>query len=236
LDAKEESARIDPHYKLLIGRMFDRIGEDYPVHVQLPAASMPDEIVSHVVQHQFRKTEHGWPLVQLGPGVLTLNDTDGYVWSNFESRISRIVAALYEGYPSSTDILRPTALILRYIDAVEFEFDKENVFDFLSHMLKTTVRIDQKVFEATGVQQSPQNVDMSLTFQSDQPIGVAHIRIVRGSKNGNDALVWETQVQSGGKDTPKSVDTILAWVRQAHSLTHAWFFNMISGELLERFK
>ncbi|MBP8986104.1 MAG: TIGR04255 family protein [Syntrophobacterales bacterium] len=46
--------QVDPHYKLLLGRLFDRMLKDYPEHEQLPTANVPDELVGHVVQHRFR--------------------------------------------------------------------------------------------------------------------------------------------------------------------------------------
>lgn len=44
----------DPHYRLLLGRLFDRFEEEYPFHEQLPTATVPDELVAHVVQHHSR--------------------------------------------------------------------------------------------------------------------------------------------------------------------------------------
>ena len=36
--------KVDPHYKILIGRMHDKISDEYPFHEQLPTATMSDEI------------------------------------------------------------------------------------------------------------------------------------------------------------------------------------------------
>lgn len=56
--------KIDPHYKLLIGRLYDKLNDEYPYHEQLPIAAMPDEILGHVVQHRFRRNKDEWPLIQ----------------------------------------------------------------------------------------------------------------------------------------------------------------------------
>jgi len=45
---------IDAHYKIFLGRLFDRVSSVYPEHEQLPTATIPDEIVGQVVQHRFR--------------------------------------------------------------------------------------------------------------------------------------------------------------------------------------
>ena len=80
---------LDPHYRLLLGRLFDRFQKDYPVHEQLPTASLPDDMVGQVVQHRFRVAKDDWPLVQVGPGVFTVNDTQHYTWTDFEQRAKK---------------------------------------------------------------------------------------------------------------------------------------------------
>jgi len=236
LDQKAPGIQVDPHYKLLIGRIFDRVSNEYSDHQQLPAATMPDEFAAYVVQHQFRKPEKGWPLIQLGPGIITLNDTEGYLWSDFKGRISKFLDVLFEVYPNSAEGLRPKGLLLRYIDAIDFEFDHDNVFDFIKDHLKTTIKAHEKLFENTGVDRLPLGFDLRFLFPSSRPRGSAHLRFARGKKNNKDALIWETQIQSLGKDVPGSREDIKSWVDDSHKLTHDWFFKMIEGELLERFR
>lgn len=66
---------VDPSYDLLVGRMFDRLSAIYPFHERLPSAMVPAEMVPFLVQHRFRRAQGSWPLVQVGPGIVTLNDT-----------------------------------------------------------------------------------------------------------------------------------------------------------------
>src|SRR3989338_2714408 len=75
--------QTDPHYKILLGRLFDRISSVYQKHQPLPAASIPDEMAGYIVQHQLRIRENDWPLVQVGPGIITLNETAAYTWDDF---------------------------------------------------------------------------------------------------------------------------------------------------------
>ena len=37
--------RGDPHYKLIIGRLYDRFKKEYPFNELLPSATIPDEII-----------------------------------------------------------------------------------------------------------------------------------------------------------------------------------------------
>lgn len=233
---KHEGFAVDPHYKLLIGRVFDKVKDVYSYHQQLPAATIPDQMASYVVQHRFRVSQDGWPLIQLGPGIVTLNDTESYVWPDFSDRISELLDALYDVYPDSDNSLKPIGLLLRYIDAVKFNFENDDIFTFLEDQLKTKVRVFAELFQDTGVESSPLNFDLRFTFPISAPEGAVHLRFAKGMLNGEDALVWETQVQSIGEHVPGERNDIKGWVDRSHDLTHDWFFKMIEGNLLERFQ
>lgn len=79
LDSPAPGVSLDPNYKILLGRFYDRVRADYPFHEQLPMSLAPDELTGYQVQHRFRLAADAWPLVQLGPGILSLNDTAAYV-------------------------------------------------------------------------------------------------------------------------------------------------------------
>lgn len=229
--------KLDPHYKILIGRIYDRIKDKYPIHEQLPTANMPDEIAGYIVQHRFRIDNEKWPLIQIGPGIITLNDTEGYVWEDFKERVNHLVDVLFESYPDAENNLRINWLLLRYIDAIEFDYKKEDVFPFLKEKLKLNIDINEKLFESTGVSNSPLGFDLRFSFPSTKPKGSAHLRFVSGKKEKDiDALIWETQVQSINGDVPKVKDQIINWGIEAHELADDWFFKMIEGDLLGRFE
>jgi uncharacterized protein (TIGR04255 family) len=113
----------DPHYRLLLGRLFDRFQNEYPVHEQLPTASMPDELVGHIVQHRFRSAKDEWPLVQVGPGVFTVNDTHRYTWTDYRQRANEAVLRLYDAHPNVAEF-HIQSILLRYIDAVGYNYNR----------------------------------------------------------------------------------------------------------------
>lgn len=228
--------KIDPHYKILIGRIYDRVRNEYPFHEQLPTATMPDEIAGYVVQHRFRKDKNKWPLIQIGPGIITLNDTEGYIWEDFEKRIYHMLEVLFDAYPDTESNLKINWSLLRYIDAVDFNYEEDNIFSFLSSNLKIHIDMYEKLFEETGVKNLPLGFDLRFSFPATKPKGAVHLRFVRGKKKNKDALIWETQVQSVGEHAPKTKEQIRAWVVDAHALTDDWFFKMIEGELMRRFE
>ena len=228
--------KVDPHYKLIIGRIYDKLNGEYPFHEQLPAAAMPDEIAGYIVQHRFRKDKDKWPLIQIGPGIVTVNDTEGYVWEDFERRIIQAVNTLFEVYSESKDNLKVNRLLLRYIDAIAFDFKEDGIFSFLREQMKTKIELYQNLFEDTGVGKPPIGLDLRFSFASTEPKGAIHLRFARGKRKESDALIWETMVESASADIPEVQNAIADWTKEAHFLTDDWFFKLIEGELLRRFE
>jgi uncharacterized protein (TIGR04255 family) len=235
LQGQPSGPQIDPHYKLLLGRLFDRFLHDYPEHEQLPTASIPDEMAGHVVQHRFRVAQNSWPLVQVGPGIFSVNSTADYTWPDFRARALTAIGKLFDAHPKSGEF-KITNLILRYIDAVDFDSKIENVFSYLNHNLKVNVSLPDSLFgNIGGVEKRPTNFTWQGSFESVTPKGLISIRFATGSKELTPALVWETMVESAGVDLPAMPDSFEDWFDAAHTLSDDWFFKMIEGELERRF-
>jgi uncharacterized protein (TIGR04255 family) len=234
--AGQKGLSTDPNYKILIGSLYERIRDQYPYHEQLPSATIPDEIAPYVVQHRFRKDQNGYPLVQIGPGVVTLNDTTGYVWEDFQNRISGLLKNIFSVYPRAETDLVINKVLLRYIDALDFDYDRGNVFSFLKDNMKLKIDVDKILFNGTGVNESPVGVDLRMAFPSTRPQGAVQLRFARGKKGSSDALIWETRLVTPEGNAPRTREGVVAWVQEAHSLTDDWFFKTISEELLARFR
>jgi len=226
---------IDPHYKVLVGELYGALKKEYPYHEQLPTADIPEPIATYIIQHRFRKEKDSWPLIQVGPGIITLNDTENYVWSDFAKRISEMMELIFNIHPSP-DNLEFSGIVMRYIDASEFDYEKSDILEFLSSKLKVNASINECLFENAPAEKIPVGVDLKFTYPSHQPRGVIQLRCARGMKKEKTALVWETVVQSSGHDVPQTKDKIVKWSKDAHALTHKWFFKMIEGDLLEEFR
>jgi uncharacterized protein (TIGR04255 family) len=231
---KEMGPSRDPHYALLLGRLFERLKEEYPVHEQLPTANIPEGFVGQVVQHRFRSATGDWPLVQIGPGILTVNDTCKYTWSDFQERTRTAIVGLYDAHPDVAE-LRIQSLMLRYINAVGFDFREEDAFAFLRDKMKVTFGLPSSLFANTGVDNRPDRFSWQTTFSCSQPRGKVHISFATGQNDEQPAIFWETTVQSAGDDLPDMPDGFPEWVEDAHRITDDWFFKLIEGELERRF-
>ena len=223
----------DPHYTLLVGRIYDKLSKEYPHHEKLAAANIPEEIAAYLIQHRFRKGEDQWPLVQIGPGIITLNDTDGYIWQAFEKKVSSLIKAFCLSHPIK-EHLQIMSLQLRYIDAIDFDLNNQDLFDFLSTMMKTKINLYDELFNKTGVSKQPISFQLHFTFPSSEPGGMVFIGFARGAKKNKDAIIWETRVQSDFESKSLEQRQILSWLKKAHRLSDDWFFEIIEGELLRR--
>ena len=224
----------DPHYRLLLGRFSERVQNQYPSHESLPAAQVPDGLISHAAQHRFRTHEGGWPLIQIGHGLMTVNDTQAYTWSDFRNRCESAFGKLYESHPAPSDFhIQELALV--YIDAITVDFKKENVFEFLRSKMKTNVALPDNLFVDGRVDSHPGHFQWETGFSTSKPAGRIGLKFAMGQRGQTTAVILETRMISPSEQLPAMPDGISDWLNDAHDLTGDWFFKLIDGELLERF-
>ena len=224
----------DPHYRLLLGRFSEKVESDYPFHEPLPTTQIPDAMVAHMAQHRFRTSQGGWPLIQVGPGLMTVNETSGYKWSDFKERCDKAVRSLSNAHPAKRQF-KAQDLALRYIDAVDIDFKQDSVFSFLQDKMKTSISLPDSLFADGRVRRDPTAFNCQMSFPADYPVSIVTLRFAIGSHRNKPALIWETLVQAASAHIPKIPDDFSEWLDAAHALTDDWFFKLIDGELKERF-
>lgn len=235
LQKSDAGPGVDPHYRLLLGRLFDRVMAEFPHHEPLPSSALPDEMLGQVVQHRFRTSPSGWPLVQVGPGVVSLNATDDYSWRTYRPHAVKLVERLFDAHPKVAE-LRVEALVLRYVDAFSLGEMNKTVLDFVRDKLKIQYSLPDQLFADTGVDSNPLGFACSATFRTTKPPGVVDLRLALGKKLDEPALVCELTVRSMGKDVPSLPNGFGDWADAAHGLINDWFFKLIDGDLLRSFQ
>lgn len=224
----------DPHYSLFVGRLYDRVQSEYPFHDSLPSAMIPIPAAEKIIQHRFRLDKGKWPLVQVGPGIVTINDTDNYTWSDFGKRTKSFVRKVYEAYPQPTE-LKVEDLVLRYLDSFELDQENEDMFKFLAEKLKCKISFPSQLFQDVPVLEKPIGVNLTSAFIVEEPKGTITVRFGSGKKRDKPALIMETAVRSDKDDLPAMPEGFDEWIEAAHRLTNNWFFKFIEGELERRF-
>jgi uncharacterized protein (TIGR04255 family) len=224
---------FDPNNTLLLGRFSERAEKDYPVRELLPNSQVPDIMVPFMVQHRFRKSPNGWPLVQIGPGIMTVNETAGYTWATFKPLCENAVKYLFEAYPDKNSF-KAQDVVLRYIDAVDVDFEKENIFSFLEKKMKTTISLPENLFAGTDIEANPRGFNWQVSFFYKK-VGNITVQFGMGVSNNKPSLIWETLVQSTPNILLAVPSDFSVWLENAHNVTHDLFFKLIDGELKERF-
>jgi uncharacterized protein (TIGR04255 family) len=224
----------DPHYRLLLGRFSERVERDYPFHEPLATAQVPDMLATYMAQHRFRTSKDKWPLLQIGPGIMTVNETDGYTWDDFKDRCIKAVDNLIAAHPAKQNF-NVHELTLRYIDAVEVDFTQESVFEFLRAKMKTNISLPDTLFDGGRVKKNPTVFNWQASFPHDEPGGLVTLRFAVGQRSNKPALIWETLVQAARERMPAIPNGFSEWLGKAHDLTDDWFFKLIEGALERRF-
>ena len=159
---------IDKDLRLFVGRFQDYISKDYPAFEVLPGAVAPEQMTPHIALYRFRKNDNGWPVVQLGSGLLTLNDTANYTWEEFRQKAINITDLTFNTYPGKMDLL---SLELRYINAVNADFDKQDIVSYLDEKFRLGVSIPASIFESQNIQPKAEFFNLQTAFPTQKPKG-----------------------------------------------------------------
>lgn len=238
---KSKKGYPDPEYKLIIGAFYEHIKGEFPVFDPLPTANIPEEAIppnSKIVQYRFWSEKRNWPVVQLGPGILTVNMNKDYEdWATFKPIIENVVEKFFSSHPNKENLILER-LILKYLDFFHFNFSKTNVLDYLKGKLHVNLVVDLGDDpRKANLVEVPMNIDLKLEYQIKEPEGVLGFRFFRASIEGKEGLVMESYVIS--KDFPQSdlsKEFISLWLDQAHNMTDFIFSNLIRGELMEELR
>ena len=224
----------DPTFRLIPGILFQKIKDTYPEYQMLNEANLPDEVMLGNPQHRFRAKANGWPLVQIGQGIATVNDTDSYVWLQFRKHAIDFLNAIDEVYLTQRNY-KPKSFLLRYIDAVEFDPNHSNVFEFLREKMGVSISLPKGLIDDGLIDSCPRQMSWQTTFVCKKPQGLCTLAFGLGTKNGKPALVWETVIQSSGAAESLNVADFPVWIDEAHVISHDWFFKLIDGPLVKEF-
>jgi uncharacterized protein (TIGR04255 family) len=224
----------DSTYPLSVGRLYSEMGTEYPATEDLPIVEVPARMTMNMVRHRFRTKQQGWPLMQIGPGILTVNDTEAYRWEDFQNRIKTITGKMFNLY-SPKEAIKIQSLLLRYINAIELDFDAVNVIDFLASKLKLDIKLPGALFEKHDINKQPAGFALQLDHVGKEPNGIAKIHIARGAKNQKPALIWELHFRSLEAQIPQLPEKFNDWLTGAHDLIEDWFIAMSKGDLLDSF-
>lgn len=231
----EQSSKGQAKFPLLLGRYFDKIRKRYPEAEDLPASQVPETFTPHIVRHRFRVGAGQWPVTQLGPGILTVNETQDYHWDTFRERIAESLEAVFSSYPMDVSQFSPLQVELRYINLIPFDKSAGKITDFLSCKLHTTITVDERIFDGDQEAGIEAGLDFSIALQLKKPDAIGTLMFGNGESDNRPGLLWQIIMRTNPANVPQTSKDIMQWTNEAHEVTEKWFFTLARGDLMELF-
>lgn len=236
LQTDKQTGRMrDPSYPMMYGGLYERLKKDFPHIEDLPSVQVHPEASPYVVRHRIRKEKMGYPLMQIGPGVATVNVAQGYSWSVFNEHILRLIESIYDLYPTTAHPLNFTKCELRFLNGIRLDSKDENALDFLADKLHIKVEMDSDLFLTSQVIEQPNALNITVGYPLRRPHGNLGISAHLGQMDGKPAYLFQNQVISMGEWVPSDSHGFESWVADAHEAAVQSFISFCKGSLMDKF-
>ncbi len=232
----------DEGFPFALGTFYNNVREKFGFRKDLPASKAPPNMLPHVVRHQFRIDEDSWPVLQLGPGVATVNFTSPYSWPEFKNTALYLRSKLVEAYADF--MLETQSISLKYRNAEPFSHGSDSALDFLRQKLNTDIELPLHIPGQLGIASHSVNTNLEISFELKEPQGRGSIQIVTAVKQDQEDLekpefiLFELRVISSDHEAPDitSEGDFERWLSSAHDVIHEWFFTLVEGELRQKYE
>lgn len=215
---------VDNDYEYALGVFKSEISKDFKHSVKL-TPTLPKEInlqIFSMPRHQFWTAEKTWPVVQLGPGILVVNDIEkNYTWQSFRELILNSKTNLENSYGKK---LTYVGLRLKYIDA--FETGSTSVYEFMNQ------NFNIQLCNNFGISDSPVSLNIAQRFNIAKGCFVDYNINSALNASARQIILWqaaytvESKLESG---------LIESWLDNAHDLLSRQFKEFVKPEFYARF-
>jgi len=215
------------NYQYLHGDFYSLLKKEYPIRKPLVPVELPPEVYVNSPAHRFLSDKNKYPLVQIGPGILTINVNDEfYYWDEYYKLISSLLSKFFSIYPVSSKTKFQPSLV--YLDFLLFDFENENVIKYLEEYLN--FRINQDVLKETGY---PNSFNLKQSFNTD--LGKLLLNFDTGYNSFKEkGIIVQTKLT--GNYQSKKIENIQEWLNISHDYCSMLFKKMTEGKLYETFK
>ena len=179
-----------------------------------------------IFTHQSRTAKNEYPLVQIGPGLLTLNTTDeNYFWNDFYNWSETLVNNFFEVFTVDNETFKPNLL---YLDFFKFDFKNRNVNEFIND----SFNINYNQGFINGVD-NPYNLDIGYFYETK--LGNLSVTLKRGrNSNKEEGIIMQSSLHN--METMTGNKKILSWLNNSHEFISQLFKDITKGNLYESFK
>lgn len=214
------------HY--LHGDLFTELKNDYSYRESLVPLQIPIEVFKNQPIHRVRAKSKGFPLYQIGPGLLTLNtDDENYDWAVFYTWAKNLVDAFFKIQKSSEDREYTTAL--KFIDFFPVDINSIDVYEFINK--KFNISFSQNFFNEYH---RPNNLMLGY-FYNINDLGNLSISFKHGQKQDTkeNGIVLETNLV--GDIVYSSRKEVIRWLHDAHEFSSNLFKDLVQDDFYKTF-
>ena len=227
LDVDEQTNQeLDKGFDLAAGALHQILKNKFPEVLRKLPVDLPPQLYQYKPVFQYWRGKSMWPVIQLGPGILTVNEIDNnYDWKNgFFPLIQKTIEWVKEAY---NETLNFNFVSLKYIDSVrvsEYEFVKWDAF-----INKNLVFNFNNQFDPKGQLKS---FSFNQVFEIENDSNL-HLSISNGkSKKNEDLLIWQSAVITTDSEP---FNDLINWITFAHNKTSKLFQNITTKEFYGSF-
>jgi uncharacterized protein (TIGR04255 family) len=229
-----------------LARFYEKVKDRFGIKQELDTNKVPIDVTPHQPRYQFRNGgPEGWPLLQFGPGIATLNFVEPYTWNDFREAALYLRPRLVDAYEEELEV---EIISLRYRNAVPCKYSSSNLLSFLKKYLNISIQMPAHIpGEASKVKRSSE-LNFAIVYDLDVPSGKGIVRVATGTKRVEDKttsepvdaehIIFELEVVSKEREAPslKAEHDFEEWLTATHSIIHDWFFSLIEGSLRSRYE
>ena len=224
LETGVDGLPIDKSFEFALGIFASKIKHTHPIIKKIIPNNLPFQLIGKTT-HQFWRDEMTWPVVQLGSGVMAVNDTDkSYDWENgYFNLIKDSLNFLFQSYENN---IQTNYIQLRYIDAVDLPINVD-----YNDFLRENLRIELiNHFDTLGTRTGFQ---INQNFQlKDGSLICLSVNDAVNDAHQQQSIIWTTTVLKRGSF---SQNEIIEWLEYAHDYSSNMFKNMVSPQFYQTF-
>lgn len=229
LDVNEKTNQAyDKGFDLAAGKFSGIVQKNFPVVKRKIPDEIPNNLLNSQTVYQYKTGENKWPVLQLGPGIFTVNDTDeNYDWEmTYFPLINDGIKWLENAYIKDLSYQYAS---LKYIDTIKV---KEHGFsgDWKKFIARNLNISFENQFEiAADLTDVQLNQSFKLKDKSRLQISVSSGKM---NKQNEPLLVWQIGIN---KQNVFNKEDLFEWLVNSHKRTSSLFKELVKPTLYDSF-
>ena len=205
--------------------IFSKLIGDKGYSTHKSVGSTPGVRIYPKIVHQFWKGELLWPVVQIGEGILAVNDINSsYQWEgNYKEKVEEALKVLKESFISP---LKFNKASLKYVNSNELPDDNYELF-----IKKNFQLVIQNKFEVEG---SFLGLNLGESYRLNDGTTLSfNLQTVVNSLTQKAGVVWTISAEKVGEIKHEEIDD---WLTTSHEQISNLFVNILTPEYYASFE